>query len=73
MSAYSHETIFLPKWKKNAVMKNDNNKCERSTHSLVSVMLVSGANGWMPATPGGDEVRDPCRDDSLFVDVIPIG
>lgn len=40
------------------------------TYSLVSVMLVSGASGCMPVTPvpGGDEVRELCRDDNLFVD-----
>lgn len=39
-----------------------------NTYSLVSVMLVSGASGWIPVTPGGDEVRELCRDDNLFVD-----
>lgn len=41
---------------------------EIDTYSLVSVMLVSGASGWIPVTPGGDEVRELCRDDNLFVD-----
>lgn len=41
---------------------------ERFTYSLVSVMLVKGASVWMPVTPGGDEVRELCLDDNLFVD-----
>lgn len=37
----------------------------RNTHSLVSVMLVNGAIGWMADIwlVGGDEVRDPWRED----------
>lgn len=33
-------------------------------------MLVSGASVWIPVTPGGDEVRELCRDDNLFDDNI---
>lgn len=36
------------------------------THSLVSVILVNGANGCSPETLGGDDVLEPCRDDILL-------
>lgn len=39
------------------------------TYSLVSVILVSGANGCIPVIHGGDDVLELCRDDNLFVDV----
>lgn len=38
------------------------------TYSLVSVMLVNGANVWIPVTHGGEEVLELCRDDNLFDD-----
>ena len=36
------------------------------THSLVSVILVSGAMGWIPLFGGGD-VLEPCLEDNLLL------